>query len=300
MKTADPTTLLLLAAIIRTGSFSAGARAIGLVKSSASKRIAALEGHLGVKLLRRTTRKVVPTSEGLRVYEGAKRVAEAFAAAERMLDRAASGDVGAIRMSAPVTLAQMFLAPILKSFLDADPEVTIDLVADDRFVDVVTGGYDLVIRVGRLPDGGYTARKLATARVVVCASPAYLARAGTPTSPAALAGHNCLRYGLVAAESEWRFRGVTAPASGNLLVSDGTVLREAALAGLGIAVLPSFMVGAELASGRLVEVLEGRRRGEFGLYAVHADGAKLARRVRRLVEHLVRAFASPRWMQHRP
>ncbi len=299
MQPADPTTLLLFAAIVRTGSFSAGARAIGVVKSSASKRIAALESHLGVKLLRRTTRKVVPTSEGLSVYEGAKRVAEAFAAAERVLDRAASGDVGTIRMSAPVTLAQMFLAPILKSFLDAHPDVTIDLVTDDRFVDVVTGGYDLVIRVGRLPDGDYTARKLATARVVVCASPAYLAQAGTPTSPAALAGHNCLRYGLVAAESEWRLRGVTAPASGNLLVSDGTVLREAALAGLGLAVLPSFMVGAELASGRLVEVLEGWRRGEFGLYAVHADGAKLARRVRRLVEHLVRVFASPRWMERR-
>ena len=176
MRTADPTTLLLFAAIVRTGSFSAGARSMGLVKSSASKRVAALEDHLGVKLLRRTTRKVVPTSEGLHVYEAARRVAEAFATAERMLDRAASGDAGTIRMSAPVTLAHMFLAPMLKSFLDAHPEVTIDLV----------------------------------------------------------------------------------------------------------------------------EVLARRRRGEFGLYAVHADGAKLARRVRRLVDHLVAAFASPRWMEQRP
>ena len=300
MRTADPMTLLLFAAIVRTGSFSAGARSMGLVKSSASKRVAALEDHLGVKLLRRTTRKVVPTSEGLHVYEAARRVAEAFATAEHTLDRAASGDVGTIRMSAPVTLAHMFLAPMLTSFLDAHPEVTVDLVTDDRFVDVVTGGYDLVIRVGRLPDGDYIARKLATARVVVCASPAYLERAGTPASPSDLAEHNCLRYGLIAAESEWRFRGVTAPASGNLLVSDGTVLREATLAGLGLAVLPSFMVAVELASGRLVEVLARRRRGEFGLYAVHADGAKLARRVRRLVDHLVAAFASPRWMEQRP
>jgi DNA-binding transcriptional LysR family regulator len=293
--TADPTTLLLFAAIVRTGSFSAAARSMGVVKSSVSKRITALESGLGVKLLRRTTRKVVPTSEGLRVYEGAALLSEAFTAAERALDRAASGDTGVIRMSAPVTLSQMFLAPLLKSFLDASPGITIDLVTEDRFVDVVTGGFDLVVRVGRLPDGDYTARKLATSRNVVCGSPEYLARAGTPKTPADLAVHNCLRYGLMAAETEWRFRGVGSSASGNLVVSDGTVLREAALAGMGLAVLPTFMVAEELATRRLVAVLEGARRGEFGLYAVHADGPKLAQRVRRLVDHLARAFASPRW-----
>lgn len=297
MPRTDPTTLLLFAAIVRTGSFSAAARSIGVVKSSASKRIAALEAGMGVKLLRRTTRKVVPTSEGLRVYEGAARLADAFVGAELALDRAASGDAGTIRMSAPITFGHMFLVPMLKSFLDQNPEITIDLVTEDRFVDVITGGFDLVIRVGKLPQGDYTARKLTSSRVVVCASPEYLARRSTPETPADLAAHNCLRYSLVAAETEWRFGDVTAPVSGNLIVSDGTVLRQAAVAGLGIAVLPSFIVAAELAAGRLVSVLEARRRADFGVYAVHADGPKLAGRVRRLVQYLVKELRAPDWEQ---
>lgn len=295
MQNVDPLTLLIFAAIVRTGSFSAAAKSMGVVKSSASKRIAGLEASMGVKLLRRTTRKVIATSEGLDVYEGASRLADAFVVAGQALDRAASGDAGTIRLSAPVTLGHMFLVPIMKSFLEQNAGIAIDLVTEDRFVDVVTGGFDLVIRVGQLPAGDYTSRKLASSRVVVCASPDYLARRGTPATPLDLAEHNCLRYGLVAAATEWRFRGVLAPAAGNLVVSDGTVLRQAALAGVGIAVLPSFMVAAELESGRLVAVLEGRRRGEFGIHAVHADGAKLVRRVRRFVEHLVKEFGKPRW-----
>jgi DNA-binding transcriptional LysR family regulator len=295
----DPITLLLFAAVVRTGSFSAAALEMGLVKSSVSKRIAALEGALGVKLLRRTTRKVIPTSEGLRVYESAAQVVVAYQAAERALDFAAADNAGIIRISAPVTFAHMFLVESLREFLNNKPKIKIELTTDDRFVDVVTGGFDLVIRIGHLPQGDYTARKLADGRFVICAAPSYLRERGTPARPADLRQHNCLRYRLIAASAEWQFlaEAVHRPIDGNFAVSDGTVLRQAALSGIGLAVLPSFMVERELANGELVEVLEGLRRAKFGIYAVHADGSKLAQRVRKLVEHLVRAFGDRNWVQ---
>jgi DNA-binding transcriptional LysR family regulator len=300
MQALDPVTLLAFAAIVRTGSFSAAAREVGLVKSSVSKRLSALEASLGVKLLRRTTRKVVPTGEGLRVYESAARVALACEEAGRALASAAADDAGTIRISAPVTFAHMFLADMLQSFLQANPKIKVELTTDDRFVDVVTGGFDLVLRIGHLPQGDYSARKLAEGRFVICASPAYLHAHGAPQRPSDLAQHNCLRYSLIDVSSEWQFRSrIPGPTriEGNLAVSDGTVLRQAALAGIGLAVLPSFVVAKELENKSLVEVLGGLDRDKFGIYAVHADGSKLVQRVRKLVDHLVTEFRGPRWVR---
>ncbi|MBS2015484.1 MAG: LysR family transcriptional regulator [Deltaproteobacteria bacterium] len=291
----DPVSLLVLAHVVDTGSFSAAAARVGLTKSATSKRIAALESALGAKLLRRTTRKVVPTAEGLAVYEGARHVASAMTLAEQALDRATSVDAGTVRLSAPVTFAQMYLASALAGFLEAHPRIHVDLVTDDRFVDVVTGGFDLVIRIGRLPEGAYSVRRLASTPLVVCGSPEYLRRRGVPRGPKDLAEHACLRYSLLSAGNEWSFRGVAAPVSGGLSVSDGTVLREAAKAGIGLVRLPAFMVARELASGELVTVLDDHRPRDFGIHAVHADGAALAPRVRALVEHLAATFEHPPW-----
>lgn len=291
----DPLTLLVLAHVVESGSFSATAARVGLTKSATSKRIAALESAIGAKLLRRTTRKVVPTAEGLEVYGGAKHMVAAMALAERALDRATSADAGTVRISAPVTFAQMYMAGALASFVDAHPRIHVDLVTDDRFVDVVTGGFDLVIRIGRLPEGAYSVRRLASSPLVVCGSPGYLRQRGTPRTPKDLATHACLRYSLVSAGSEWSFRGASAPISGGLSISDGTVLREAAKAGAGLVRLPAFMVAKELASGELVTVLDDHRPRDFGIHAVHADGASLAPRVRALLEHLATTFEDPPW-----
>ena len=178
--TPDALTMTVFTEVVRQGSFTAASRRLGIAKSAASKRVAALESSMGVKLLRRTTRKVVPTREGLTVFHATSRVVDAIADARVALDRTAASVGGAIRVSAPVTFSQMYLAPALARFTRSSPGVTVDLVTDDRFVDVVTGGFDLVVRIGRLGDGGYTARKLARTGVVICASPEYLARAGTP------------------------------------------------------------------------------------------------------------------------
>ena len=291
--TPDALTMTVFTEVVRQGSFTAASRRLGIAKSAASKRVAALESSMGVKLLRRTTRKVVPTREGLTVFHATSRVVDAIADARVALDRTAASVGGAIRVSAPVTFSQMYLAPALARFTRSSPGVTVDLVTDDRFVDVVTGGFDLVVRIGRLGDGGYTARKLARTGVVICASPEYLARAGTPETIADLARFNCLRYNLV--EDEWRLRAGAHGATGNFLASDGTVIREAAVAGLGLALLPAFMVAPLLTSGALVQVLEGHPGVSLDIHAVYADGAKLARRTRRLLEHLIAELRDPPW-----
>jgi DNA-binding transcriptional LysR family regulator len=295
----DLPSLALFARVVHHRSFSAAAREAGIAKSAVSRRVARLEEQLGVRLLRRSTRTLSVTEEGLRVYEHcAALVASATAAADAA---GATRDTlrGTLRVNAPVTFAQMHLAAAVASFLQENAEVSVHLSTEDRIVDVVEGGFDVVLRVGRLADSGLAARRIATDRLVVCASPAYLARAGEPETPADLVRHNCLHYALVPLAGEWRFRDaggpVSLPVRGNLVSTDGTVLREAALAGLGLAVLPSFMVAREVAEGRLRLVLEGRRRAEIGIFAVVAHRAHAPRRVRAFLDFLVKHFGRARW-----
>ncbi|UJR86445.1 LysR family transcriptional regulator [Sandaracinus amylolyticus] len=291
--------LALFARVVQLRSFTAAAEQSGIAKSAVSARISELERRLGVQLLRRSTRKLALTDEGVRFYEHCARVLESADAAEASVAAASADLRGTLRVSAPIAFAQMHLAGVLSDFLARHPELEIELSADDRFVDVVEGGFDVVVRIGRLEPSGLVARRLASDRLVVCGSPAYLARVGTPESPADLVHHNCLHYALVSQRGEWRFRGddgsaLTIPVRGNLTTTSGSVLREAAIAGLGLAVLPSFMVARDVAEGRLELVLEGRRRAEIGVFAITA-GRQLPARTRALVEHLARAFADAPW-----
>jgi DNA-binding transcriptional LysR family regulator len=283
-------TMVLFAQVVTARSFTEAARRVGITKSSVSRRIARLEEALGVRLLRRTTRKLALTEEGMRFYEHCARlVAEADAAAE-----AASGASrelrGGLRVSAPVTLSQLHLARAIAGFLTAHPTITVELVADDARVDVVAGGFDVVVRMGRLAPSTLVARRLAADRLIVCGAPAYLARAGVPASPGDLLSHDCLHYTRVPSAGEWRFGADPLPVRGSLATSDGTVLREAAVAGLGLIVVPRFMVARELTTGALVAVLEGLRRARIGIYAVTAAGRQQPRRARALVDWLVAAF----------
>jgi DNA-binding transcriptional LysR family regulator len=163
----------------------------------------------------------------------------------------------------------------------------------------VEGGFDLVIRIARLREGSFVARKLAEDRLVACASPAYLGAQGEPRAPEQLVGHNCLRYSVVPLAAEWRFQGPSGsyavPAGGNFSSTDGSLLREMAIAGLGLAVMPSFMVAKDVAEGRLRLVLEGFRRARLGIHALYASRKQLALRTRLLVDHLARHFARPDW-----
>jgi DNA-binding transcriptional LysR family regulator len=208
-------------------------------------------------------------------------------------------------VTAPLAFSQRHLAPALADFLAAHPRVTIDLNAEDKLVDLVAGGFDLAIRIGRIKDSTLVARKLAGDRLLVCAAPAYLARRGVPRAPADLLRHNCLRYSNIPTRLDWRFRDrqgevSIVPVTGNLVAGNGTVLREAAVAGLGLAVLPSHMVGAELAAGALKAVLTEYRRGEIGVYAVYPNRRHLPAKLRAFVDFLIGRVAGAPWSASPP
>jgi DNA-binding transcriptional LysR family regulator len=288
--------MVLFAEVVQHRSFSEAARRAGLAKSAVSTRIRQLEERLGVRLLVRTTRKLALTDDGLRYYEHCAAIRASVEAAERAVAGAGTEPRGPLRINAPVTFAQMYLTDAIAAFLVRHPGIELHLSTDDRIVDVVEGGFDVVVRITRLRDSSLVARRLATDRLVIAAAPAYLAARGTPTRPEALVGHNCLHYDLVPRAAEWRFRGaggpLAVPVTGSFTTTDGTVLRRAALAGLGLAVLPHFMVAADLAAGRLALVLEGARRAEIGIHAVYASRRQLPARTRLLLDHLAAWFAT--------
>ncbi len=295
----DLPSMALFARVVQLRSFSAAAREAGVAKSAVSKRIAGLEARLGVRLLVRTTRNLALTDEGLRFYEHCAGLLGAARAAEDAVRESSHAVRGPIRINAGTAFAELYLARAIARFLNEHPDVTVHLSVDDRFVDLAEGGLDLVIRIARRLTGSAIARRLATDRMVVCAAPDYLARAGTPRDPADLIRYNCLHYALVPPSHEWRFRTggkeLPVPTRGNYVGSNGTLLREAALAGLGLAVVPRFMVAAELAAGLLVTVLDDRITGELGIHAVMQHRAHVPARVRLLVDFLARYFAGADW-----
>lgn len=292
----DYPSLALFARVVNLRSFSRAAREAGIAKSAVSRRIAKLEETLGLRLLQRSTRTVTVTEEGLRVYEHCARLVSAARAIEEVAGAAPGAVRGTLRINAPLTFAQMHLARALALFMQKHPELEVQLSTDDRMVDVVEGGFDVVIRIGRLSDSSLVARRLARDRLVVCGSPSYLAERGTPERPEDLLNHNCLHYSLVARDAEWRFRRSPVPTQGSFSASNGTLLREAALAGLGLAVVPSFMVVREVSDGRLRLVLEGARRAEIGIYAITAHRAHSPPRTKAFLEFAVRYFARPEWL----
>ncbi len=293
------TSMAVFARVVELRSFSAAARELGLSKSAVSTRVSRLEASLGVRLMHRTTRKLSLTEAGLALYERCARIVQAADEAAEVAEDASSAPRGTLRVNAPVTFSQLYMGPVLASFLAAYPEVRVALTVSDRLVDLVEEGTDVAIRITRLQDSSLIARKLADDRGVVVASPDYLARRGTPEVPEDLVEHDCLRYSGLDARVEWRFVGPDGPYSvpvrGPLVASDGAVLREGAVAGLGLAVVPTFMVADDLAAGRLVIVLDDHRDAPLGVYAVMAERRHLAPKVRVFVDYLAARFAEPPW-----
>lgn len=296
----DLTSMALFAEVVQHRSFSTAARELGLAKSAISKRVSLLEERLGVRLLTRTTRKLSLTEDGVRYYEHCAKLLAAAHAAEEAVAGASTATRGMLRVNAPVAFAHQFLAEALSAFLDRHGDVEIELTTDDRIVDVIEGGFDVVVRIQRLADSSLVARRLATDRLVVCGSPEYLEKHGRPQSPADLIDHNCLHYSLVSRAGEWRFRGkgrvdLEIPTRGNFSASDGATLRHAAASGLGLAVVPLFMAATDVAAGKLELVLEDARRAEIGIYAVYASRRQLPARTRLFLDHLTTWFAAADW-----
>jgi DNA-binding transcriptional LysR family regulator len=280
--------IALFVRVVDGRSFSVAARAIGATTSAVSKRVARLEERLGARLLERTTRKVAPTDAGAAFYARAARILADVDEAEHAVASLGGAPRGTIRVSAPVIFGERHLAPLLPAFLERYPDVRVDLSLSDRFVDMVEEHFDLALRIGPLAEASLVRVRVGGTASIVVASPSYLARAGRPEVPGDLSNHNCLRYSIVTAAREWRFRGprgeISVPVVGNLEINHGGAMREAAIAGLGVARLPHFLVADGLASGALVALLSEFRLPPLGVHLVYRRGAAPLPKVKAFVE----------------
>lgn len=270
--------LQLFAAVVEQRSFSGAARAYGTTTSASSKRVARLEERLGVRLLERTTRRVLPTDAGAAFYAHAARILSDLVDAENEISTLGGKPRGTLRVSAPLLFGERHLVPLMAPFVAKYPDLRIELVLGDAFVNLIADRFDVALRVGALDDSSLVRVKVGHAAGIVVASPAYLARAGRPETPQDLARHNCLRFSNLTAAQEWRFRGkrgaMTVPVLGNFQINHGGALTEAAIAGIGIARLPEFLVAGALARGELVPLLEDYRVEPVGIHFVHPAGAR--------------------------
>ncbi|MBE0532949.1 MAG: LysR family transcriptional regulator [Rhodospirillales bacterium] len=286
--------------IAETGSFSAAARDLGLSKSATSKKLAVLEDRLGARLFNRTTRRLSLTEAGSDFLERAQRILAELEEAEQAAGRLTDEPRGVLRVNAPMSFGIQHVAPALGDFMTRYPDLAVTLDLDDRRVSLIEEGYDVAVRIADLPDSSLVARKLAPARRAVCASPAYWAAHGVPAHPRELTRHNCLIYAYLPAQNDWRFRGpggpLTVRVAGNLKANNGDVLREAALAGLGVCLAPTFLVGDDLRDGRLRAVLDTFADDSLAIYAVYPHRRHLSAKVRAFVDFLAGRFGPrPYW-----
>ena len=292
--------MAVFARVVDDGGFSAAARRLGLSKSAVSKQVAALEDRLGARLLNRTTRRMSLTEAGSALIERCRRVLAEAEAAEDAVGMLQGAPAGVLRVAAPMTFGTMHLAPAIPDFLERHPGVSIDLSLNDRMIDLVEEGFDVAVRIARLADSSLMARKLAPMRRIMAASPDYLARRGVPARLADLAGHDCLSYSYIATGDEWSFTGPdgeqSVRPSGRLRANNGEVLRAAALAGTGIATMPTFIAGPDLAAGRLVRVLPDYDNCSGAIYAVWPSDRHPSPKLRAFVDFLAERFGpSPYW-----
>ncbi|MHA3915794.1 LysR family transcriptional regulator [Halovulum sp. GXIMD14793] len=281
--------------VVDQGGFTEAARKMGISKSAVSKHVASLEERLGARLLNRTTRRVSPTEIGLAYYDRVNSVLQAATEADDMVGTMQDNPKGSLRVSVPVSFGISQLSGLINGFLEANPEVDINLVLDDRFVELVAEGFDLAIRIGHLQDSSLKARKLAETRTVLVASPAYLARQGTPARLNDLTNHQLLHYSNLSTGNFWRLRTLSGEeqhirVGGRLTANNAEALMQAAEDGLGIAQLPGFILGDAISTGRLVEVLPELAVDRLGIYAVYPPGRFVQPKLRAFIDHLVAAF----------
>jgi DNA-binding transcriptional LysR family regulator len=273
-------------------SFSRAAARLEMPQSTVSRQVGALERHLGAALLKRTTRSIALTSEGMAFYEAALRALAAIDEAQAAVGL--HGVLGGqVRLTAPLTLAQSRLIAMLAEFQRAQPKIEIDLRLSDHALNLVSDNLDFAIRVGAIGDSRSIARRIGTARRVMVASPAYLAARGRPHVPADLAAHNCVSYSLLASGSKWTL-GTHAPVeiTSTFRADSPDALRAAALAGIGIVVNARWLFEDDLASGRLIEVMPDHPPQDMAIHLVMPPGRYVAARVRALVDHVIAAFAA--------
>jgi DNA-binding transcriptional LysR family regulator len=286
-------------AVVESGSFVKAAVTLGISKTAISRYVADLEARLGTRLLQRTTRRLSLTEPGQRYVERCRQILAELDEADAMAGEQDGQPAGPLRINAPHTFGVLHLAPLWPTFLARHPQVSLDITLSDRLVDIVDEGFDLAIRITRLPDSSLVHRRLAGTRMVLCASPDYLGRHGIPQHPGELAHHETVGYSYFSHRREWRFDGPDGPVSvrthARLIADNGDTCLAAAVAGAGIILQPAFLVQDALRDGQLVEFLPEYTQGETGIYVVYPTRKYLSAKVRVLIDFLVEAFAMPGW-----
>jgi DNA-binding transcriptional LysR family regulator len=286
--------------VVESKSFTEAAEALSISPSAVSKQISRLEDRLGVQLLNRTTRRLGLTEAGAAFYERSARIMAEVEEAEALVTTLHKAPRGLLRVAVPMLLGQLHIAPLAPAFLAQYPEVRLELVFSDRTADLIEEELDLAIRVDELPDSTLVARRLAPHRRVLCGAPAYFARRGVPQKPEDLARHNCLTYGPHHPSREWFFKTGNGrhavEVSGTFLANNAEALRQAALGGVGLALLPTFLVGGDLSAGLLRSVLADRVSADTAIYAVYPQHRHQSPKVRAFADFLTeRIGPRPSW-----
>ncbi len=288
--------------VLDLGSISAAARSLDLSVAVASQRLRRLEQQLGVRLLHRTTRRLHATPEGAVLAEQGRGLVEDLEALATDLRQSGVGASGTLRLTTSASFGRQYLSPLLPEFLRRHPRVRISVDLDDRVQDLVSAGYDLAIRIGALADSRLVARRIAVNRRVLCAAPAYLERHRMPATPAELASHECvILTGSLGRQDIWPIidrdgREVAVRVNGRFESNFGEVLRDAALAGVGIALHSTWHVCDDLRAGRLRQVLADCRVAETGIHAVMPQRKLVPLRVRAFIDYLEEQFGgTPPW-----
>ncbi|WP_028207219.1 LysR family transcriptional regulator [Paraburkholderia nodosa] len=295
------TSLGVFVAAVEEGSLAAAARRFGLSAAMAGKHVSAIEAELNARLLQRTTRRLSLTDVGHAYYERCKRILEAFDEANREASDSQGTARGVLRVAAPVTFGATHLGGATARYLEDHPHVNVEVLLSDRYVDLIDAGVDVAIRIGRLQDPGLVTRRLAPCRMVVCASPAYLERHGTPRTPDDLRRAQRLAFSEAVSADDWtlldasdRAHVIDGPC--RMAANNTQMLLGAALAGAGIAYGPTFVFGEHLGRGELVALLPDYRASELAIQAVYPGVRRIPLKVHRFVDYLAGTFGDePPW-----
>ncbi|GAA4326323.1 LysR family transcriptional regulator [Pigmentiphaga soli] len=287
--------------VVSHGSFSEAARDMRLSRSAVSKYIIDLEAELGVQLLNRSTHHASPTDAGQHYYERCVAILSEIEEADLAVSHLQAEPRGTLRVNAPMSFGTMHLGTAVSDFMLQYPGIRIQLVLSDQHLDTVQEGFDVTLRIADAPPPSLTARQIAPAPRVLCASPDYLKRAGTPRHPHDLRGHDCLNYGYLATGTQWKLTGRDGEdhwihPTWKLSTNNGEILRDAALGGHGIALLPTFIVGEHLRSGSLRAILPRYKAPETSIYALYPPARYLPVKLRAFVDFLSdRFFRKTEW-----
>ncbi len=284
--------------VVTERSFAAAGRRRGLPRAVVSKHVALLEAEFGARFFHRTTRRLSLTDAGMRFYDHCLKILAAVRDAQEDVDEREGTPRGRLRMTAPAAFTELHLMAHLDRFVVLYPEVSLDLDCSEHFVDFVREGFDVGIRICASPPAGLIAKKLARSSVLVCASPEYIRRHGAPKHPDDLTHHDCIGYAYQSNAAVWDFGSGASRQSVKITprhrTNDNRFLRHLAIAGRGLAQLPSYFIAADVAAGRLVTVLDGHRDTSRSVFIIYPSRARIAPKVRALVDHLSGLFAGER------